>query len=213
MRRIDEFSKDGVTVMVQYTAEDEIDSLTRSREGRADEVYGAGSSGNAERLRIWFGVRPGAAPNSSVTGLPNVSYKQDRPSGCWTLESFAAAVEDPQDRAFLIRFLELLYANSLLPRKGSWPPIYFGMQPGGWMFVYPFGRRHPPFKFSIRQGQLMISGCWTKFKDVVGHAGFAPLAAMLDLDEKGPASDVPVAGLDADEVWEVGEKVSQAVNG
>jgi hypothetical protein len=213
MRRIDEFSKDGVTVMVQYTAEDEIDSLTRSREGRADEVYGADSSGNAERLRIWLGVRPGAEPSSSVNGLPNVYYKQDRPSGCWTLESFAAAVEDPQDRAFLIRFLELLYANSLLPRKGSWPPIYFGMQPGGWMFVYPFGRRHPPFKFSIRQGQLMISGCWTKFKDVVGHAGFAPLAAMLDLDEKGPASDVPVAGLDADKVWEVGEKVSQAVNG
>jgi len=35
MSRIDEFSKDGVTVMVQYAADDEIDSLTRSREGRA----------------------------------------------------------------------------------------------------------------------------------------------------------------------------------
>ncbi len=80
------------------------------------------------------------------------------------------------------------------------------------MFVYPFGRRFPPFKFSVRKGQLMISGCWTRFDDVVGHAGFAPLASMLDLDENGPASDVPVAGLDPDEVWEVGEKVSQAIN-
>lgn len=46
----------------------------------------------------------------------------------------------------------------------------------------------------------------------MGHPGFAPLASMLDLDENGPASDVPVAGLDPDEVWEVGEKVSQAIN-
>jgi hypothetical protein len=213
MSRIDEFSKDGVTVMVQYAADDEIDSLTRSREGSADEVYGADSPGKAARLRIWLGVRaPGAGPKISVTGLPDIRYKQDRPSGCWTLESFVGAVDDPQDREFLMRFLELVAANGVLPRKGSHPPLYFGMQPGGWMFVYPFGRRHPPFKFSIRQGQLMISGCWTRFPRVVGHPGFAPLASMLDLDEKGPASDVPVTGLDADEVWEVGEKVSKAIN-
>lgn len=80
------------------------------------------------------------------------------------------------------------------------------------MFVYPFGRRHPPFKFSIRQGQLMISGCWTKFPAVKGHPGFADLAAMLALDEKGSAPDVPVSGLDAEEVWAVGERVSQAIN-
>jgi hypothetical protein len=212
MSRIDEFSKDGVTVMVQYAADDEIESLTRSREGRADDVCGADSPGKAERLRIWLGVRAAAGPKTSVNGLPSIPYKQDRPSGCWTLESFAEAVDDPQDRAFLIRFLELVAANSVLPRKGSYPPLYFGMQPGGWMFVYPFGRRHPPFKFSIRQGQLMISGCWTKFPKVLGHPGFAPLASMLDLDEKGPASDVSIAGLDPDEVWEVGEMVSQAIN-
>lgn len=212
MSRIDEFSKGGVIVMVHYAADDEVESLTRSREGRADEVYGADSAGKPERLRIWLGVRAASGPKATVTGLPNIPYKQDRPSGCWTLESFAAAVGDPADRAFLMRFLELAAANSLLPRKGSYPPLYFGMQPGGWMFVYPFGRRHPPFKFSIRQGQLMISGCWTRFPKVLGHSGFAPLASMLDLDEKGPASDVPVAGLDADEVWGVGEKVSQAIN-
>jgi hypothetical protein len=58
----------------------------------------------------------------------------------------------------------------------------------------------------------MISGCWTKFPGVKGHRGFGDLAAMLDLDEKGPERAVPVAGLDADEVWEVGERVSQAIN-
>jgi hypothetical protein len=58
MRRIDEFSKDGVTVMVQYAADDEIECLTRSQKGRADEVHGADSFGKADRLRIWLGIRP-----------------------------------------------------------------------------------------------------------------------------------------------------------
>jgi hypothetical protein len=35
---------------------------------------------------------------------------------------------------------------------------------------------------------------------------------MLDLDERGPETAVPVASLDPDEVWEVGERVSQAIN-
>ena len=58
----------------------------------------------------------------------------------------------------------------------------------------------------------MISGCWTTFPDVKGHPGFAELPSMLDLDEKGPPTSVPVAGLDADEVWKVGESVSRAIN-
>lgn len=80
------------------------------------------------------------------------------------------------------------------------------------MFVYPFGRRHPPFKFSVRDGRLMIAGCWTGFPEVKGHPGFADLASMLDLDESGPAKSVPVAGLDVDKVWKVGEAVSHAIN-
>jgi hypothetical protein len=212
MSRIDEFSKDGVTVMVQYAADDEIDSLTRSREGRADDVYGTDSPGKADRLRILLGVRAASGQKASVTGLPSVPYGQERGGGCLTPESFFGAVDDPQDRAFLFRLLELVATNSLLPRKGSYKQLIFGKCPNGWMFVYPFGRRHPPFKFSIRQGQLMISGCWTKFPSVANHPGFADLASVLDLDEKGSAPDVPVAGLDADEIWEIGEKVSRAIN-
>ena len=210
--RFDEFRKDGVTIEVQYSKDDAIESIRRSREGRADEEYGADSSGKDERLRLWLGFRPPAGPRSSVDGLPDIPFEQDRRTFCWTLESFVGAVDDPQDRAFLLRLLQLLAVNVQLPPKGSHSPLFFGAHPGGWMFVYPFGRRHPPFKFAIRQGQLMISGCWTTFPKVKGHPGFAPLAAMLELDEKGPASDVPVVGLDADEVWEVGERVSQAIN-
>jgi len=212
MRHADEFSKDGVTIEVRYSPEDDIESLRRSREGRADEGYGADSPGKDERLRIWLGVRAAAAPKSPPTDLSSIPYGQERGGGCWTPESFVGALDDPQDRAFVMRFLELVAANSSLPRKGTYEPLIFGKRPGGWMFVYPFGRRHPPYKFSIRQGQLMIAGCWTKFPKVAGHPGFAVLASMLDLDEKGPAPDVPVAGLDADEVWKVGEKVSQAIN-
>lgn len=63
MQRFDEFSKDGVTILVRYSADDEIDSLIRSREGCDDEVYGADSPGKAERLRIWLGVRAIAHPS------------------------------------------------------------------------------------------------------------------------------------------------------
>lgn len=41
----------------------------------------------------------------------------------------------------------------------------------------------------------------------------AAIAVMLGQTEHGAASEVPVAGLDPDEVWKVGEVVSQAVNG
>lgn len=210
--RFDEFTKNGVTIEVQYSRDDDIESLRRSQEGRPDEDYGADSRGKDERLRTWLGVRTASGRMTSVNGLPDIPFEQDHRGVCWTPVSFFEAVEDPEDQAFLTRFLELLAANVRLPRKGSHSPLFFGVQPRGWMFVYPFSRRHPPFKFSVREGRLMISGCWTTFPKVKGHPGFAPLASILDLDEKGPASDVPVAGLDADEVWQVGEMVSQAIN-
>jgi len=209
--RIDEFSKDGVVVTVQYSADDDITSITRSGKRSEDEVYGPDSAGKHERLRIWLTgkslpavnhvPRPGASPRHLVPK-----------SRDWTREEFIEAIEDPSDRAFLARLLALVDANSQLPAQGMHVRLYFGKRPGGAMFVYPFGRRHPPFKFFAKDGQLLIAGCWTGFPAVKGHPGFTPLAAMLDLDENGPATAVPVAGLDADEVWNVGEAVSQAIN-
>jgi exodeoxyribonuclease-3 len=133
--------------------------------------------------------------------------------GDWTREEFIEAVEAFSDRAFLLKLLEIVDANDELPSLGPAPRLFFGKRPGGAMFVYQFGRRHPPYKFSIRKGYLMIAGCWTRFPQVEGDPGFADLASMLNLDEKSSAKAVPVAGLDADDVWEVGEKVSRAING
>jgi len=209
--RTDEFSKAGVTIEVQYSADDEISSLVRSREGGADEVYGADSPGKAERLRIWLGVRKDAGVQQAVH-LGKIPKHLVPKAGDWTRDEFVAAVKDPGDRAFLQRLLELVDANSGLASQELPFRLYFGRNPGGAMFVYPFGRRHPPFKFSVKDGQLLISGCWNTFEDLKGHTGFAELASMLDLDENGPATAVPVAGLDADAVWGVGETVSRAIN-
>lgn len=209
--RIDEFSKDGVTVTVQYSADDDIASIIRSGKRSEDEAYGPDSAGKHERLRIWLMGRAAAVAKLAVQPS-KISIEYGQEPGGWTLDEFIETVEDPSDQAFLVRLLELVAANSRLPRLGTWKPLVFGKRPRGGMFVYPFGRRHPPFNLSMKNGQLMIAGCWTRFPEVRGHPGFAALATALGLDESGPATAVPVAGLDADEIWQVGEAVSQAIN-
>lgn len=212
-RHTDEFSRDGMIVAVQYTPGDEVSSISRWGDGHDHEVFGADSPGKAERLTIWLGGRAVAAPVVIPTrSNRNYSFPCGQDAGSWTLEQFIAAVEDPADQAFLNRLLDLVEENSRQPRKGTHEYVWFGKRGTGAMFVYPFGRRHPPFKFSVRQGRLLIAGCWTGFPKVKAHPGFADLAKMLDLSEHGPASFVPIFGLDADELWEAGERVSQAIN-
>lgn len=210
-RQTDEFNRDGITIAVEYSPDDDISSIARLGTNREYEVFGPDSAGKHERLRIWLGGRTPAVVTTVTQPSKNRVDSSQKP-GDWTRDEFIDAAEDPSDRAFLLRILELVDANSQLPSKGAHVRLYFGRRPGGAMFVYPFGRRFPPFKFSITAGQLMISGCWTGFPGVKGHPGFADLASMLDLDESGPATAVPDSGLDADEVWEVGETVSRAIN-
>ena len=129
----------------------------------------------------------------------------------WTRETFVDAVEDPTDTAFLIRVLERLDAPAR--RLGSHNPLWFGVRPGGGMFVFPFGLQHPPFQLAINgAGRLTIKGCWQRFPEVARHPGFAELAAMLGQDENGPTRFVPVADLDPDAVWEVAERAAHAIN-
>src|SRR5690606_13865789 len=85
--RIDEFSKDGVTVTVQYSADDDITSLTRSGKRSEDEVFGFDSAGKPERLRIWLG---GSVANvtRSVAQPGNMPKHLAQKSGDWTREEF-----------------------------------------------------------------------------------------------------------------------------
>lgn len=204
----DEFIKGDVTIHVQYSAAKVIDGLAKS--GPNNEYLDAGTGDNG-LLRNWLTGRRSEVVDrpASATGA-RVDF--DRYPNGWTREEFLDALENPADRAFFLRFLQLVDANSRTPAEGNQPRVFGGNRPGGGLFVYPSGRRHPPYKFFAKDGRLAISGCWSGFPEVKGHPGFSELAAMLDLDENGPASRVPVAGLDPDEVWRVGENVSRSIN-
>lgn len=230
--RSDEFSKDGVTVTVLYTPDDEITSIVQSGKRTEDEVYGADSAGKQERLRIWLTgratatVRPSAVATSG--GVPRPRTAAEAPPSAkidyhlrpkpvnWTFDEFVDAVSDPVSRAFLVRLLELVYENDQLPSERYPFRLWLGKRPKGAMYVYPFGRRYSPFMLTVGSGQLKISGCWHEYKEVTGkreHPGYAAIADLLGQSERGTQSAVPVAGFDADEVWKVGEAVSRSVNG
>lgn len=206
--RTDEFARDGTAITVEYSASDDIDSMVKRGANGEVETVGEHAAGKIEQLRSWLTGRPLLAARAA--GLPEAYSTFE--SGGWTRQQFTAAVNDPGDRAFLLRFFELVDANGQLRSLGTHSRLHFGKRPGGAVFVYPFGRRFPPLKLSIKDGDLMISGCWKGNFRVSGHHGFSEIASMLGQDESGPARAVPVRGLDPDEVWNVGDRVSRAVN-
>ncbi len=183
--RTDDFSKDGVTVTVQYTADDDISSIVRSGKRPEDEVFGPDSAGKQDRLRIWLtgrasaAMKPGAVAKPGDFARPRTAAEAPRPAevshlrpkpGDWTIDEFVDAVQDPVSRAFLLRLLELVYANDQLASQPYQFRLWFGRRPGGSMFVYPFGRRCPPFTFSVKSGQLMIAGGWNVLDDCLAGA-------------------------------------------
>lgn len=203
----DVFSKSHIRIEVQYSGDDTIDSATKRGEQGGLDTIGSHMEGKVDHLRSWLTGRQGTAepvryPEADSTAEP----------GGWTRREFVAAVDDSGDRAFLQRFLELMDANAQLRRQGTHARLTFGKKPGGALFVYPFGRRFPPFKFSVKNGQLLVSGCWKGNFKAAGHPGFGEIASLLGQNESGPAKAVPVAGLDPDELWAVGDRVSSAVN-
>ena len=95
--RADEFSKDGVTIEVEYTPGDDIIKIARSKKGRDHEVFGLDSPGIAERLRIWLGVRAVPSPKSipeggNTSGIP-ITVQHLRAKGMRS----AAYVKDGND--------------------------------------------------------------------------------------------------------------------
>jgi len=211
LSRLDEFSKDGVTVLVQYSSDDTITSLTRTRPNRADETLSEDSPGSTDRLRFWLTGRPPAILASGNGLFQGLKIRFDG-SNPWVPQDFFEALEDQSDRAFLHRILELVQGNSRSPAIGDYCHLCFGEYPAGWLFVYPSMRRYPPYKFKVDAGQLQIAGCWKSNFKVTGHPGFAELASMLGLDCTGSAPWSPVSGLDPDKLWKVGERVSRAIN-
>lgn len=208
---MDEFTKDGVTILVQYASDDAITSIRRSRPNRAEESFSDDSPGNPERIRLWLTGRPSLIATSGTGVFQGLKIKYDG-TNPWSPQQFLDAVEDPGDRAFLSRILHLVQQASRRPATGAVCHLCFGEYPGGWMSVYPSMRRFPPYKFKIDAGQLMIAGCWKSNFKIADVAGFAELASLLDLDHTGSAPWSRVSGLDPDELWAVGERVSRAIN-
>lgn len=204
----DVFIKGGHRIEVRYADGDVIDDAIKRCEDGVLDTVSRHSEYKIEQLRSWLTGRP-------VSGGAGVRYPEadftTEPGG-WTRREFIDAVTDPGDHDFLLHFLSLVDANAQFPSQGSHARLTFGKRPTGWVFVYPFGRRFPPFRFSVKEGRLMISGCWKGNWKVTGHPGFAEIAAILDQDVSGPARAVPIAGLDPDELWAVGDRVSTAVN-
>lgn len=205
----DVFTKGGSRIEVHYTDDDVIDSASKHGENGDLDSFGRHTEAKVEQLRSWLTGRP-MHPAEAVW-YPEADFTTE--PGGWTRQEFVAAVTDSGDRAFLLKFLSRVDANAQLQSQGSHARLTFGKRPSGALFVYPFGRRFPPFKFSVKKGQLMIAGCWKGNWKVTGHPGFAEIAALLGQDETGPTRAVPTAGLDPDELWEVGDRVSAAVNG
>ncbi len=205
---VDSFTKADVTIEVWHSQDDAVIQAIRRRrdvgaEPVADAVY--------EQVEYWLSGgqkgRSACAPwvliKDGATGNPDE----------WTLEQFVDAIRDPHDRAFATRILDLYEANARQPRLGTHILTWFGMRPKGGIFPHPFALRYAPFQLVFNgSGELAISGMWKRYPEIKGHPGFAELAELLGLDETGPASKVPVAGLDPDEVWKVAESVARKIN-
>ncbi|MEW2481729.1 hypothetical protein AB0876_19260 [Mycobacterium sp. NPDC049093] len=205
---IDRFTKDGHRIEVHYTDGDVLDSAVKHGDNGGLDSLDRHTEAKVEQLRSWLTGRPVSA--GATVRYPEADFTTE--PGGWTRREFVAAVTDSSDHAFLLQFLSRVDANAQLQSQGSHARLTFGKRPNGALFVYPFGRRFPPFKLLVKDGRLMVAGCWKGNWTVTGHSGFAEIAALLGQDETGPAKAVATAGLDPDELWGVGDRVSAAVN-
>ncbi|MBS9534337.1 hypothetical protein KIH27_12150, partial [Mycobacterium sp. M1] len=175
----DEFSRDGVSIEVSYTAGDDVVGAVKRGPDDQPEVVDVTTVDKHDLIRFWLTGRPAALAGLSWAELlQGLEIKFDG-TNPWVPQEFCEAVEDLAGKVFLRRILELVHSTIQLPAMGDYCHLCFGQYPGGTLFVYPFMRRFPPYKFKLNTGELMVAGCWkSNFKGVTGHPGFAELAAV-----------------------------------
>lgn len=128
----------------------------------------------------------------------------------WTRESFIDSLVDEMDRQ-TARWL--LDQTEQYPSLGRHGPLWFGVRPGGGVFLNPGGRDFGPAQLGVNSaGALVMYGHWTQFSRVKGHPGFARLAELLGQDHRGPSSAVRVASVDRQTLWDTLIATSEAVN-
>lgn len=130
----------------------------------------------------------------------------------WTRESFLQALEADVHRPLAHA---LLSRTEQLERRGTTDPIWYGSQPGGSVYLHPFGlQRGPIYLWPNSAGELLVYGTWNTWNDTAGHDGYASLARLLGQDHtSGSARGVRVVGLDFEELWSVATECALAING
>ncbi len=119
---------------------------------------------------------------------------------------------DPDDRRRAEALLERVEASLATP-EGERKAFWFGTSPGGGVQPHPHGLRFPPVQLWVNSaGRATVNGAWNLFSSVAGHGGFRHVASILGQSETGPASSVPLANLDLDELWTAMVATAREIN-
>lgn len=129
----------------------------------------------------------------------------------WTKEAFLDALADDQDRLTASWLLDQVEHTE--PSIGPHERVWYGAQPGGALFLSPFGREYSPIQLWVNKaGQLMCYGNWSQFSAVKHHEGFRHLAALLGQDHHGGQRGVAVSALDRERLWTIVLSCSETIN-
>ncbi len=130
----------------------------------------------------------------------------------WTRLSYLESMVDPDDRRRAEALLERVEASLATP-EGERKAFWFGARPGGGVQPHPHGLRFPPVQLWVNSaGRATVNGTWNLFSSVAGHGGFRHVASILGQSETGPASSVPLANLDLDELWTAMVATAREIN-
>lgn len=131
----------------------------------------------------------------------------------WTRQTYLEAITDPEDRQN-IDVLMTLVEDSIATNEGDRKAFWFGARPRGAIQPHPHGLRFPPVQLWVNSaGRATVIGAWKLFPAVAGHSGFRHVAVVLGHSESGPATSVPLAEIDIDELWPAMVATAREVNG
>ena len=120
----------------------------------------------------------------------------------WTRDTFLDSIGSDSDRALAERLFELLDKLDTSGRPGA--SLWFGTQPGGGVFLKPFGFRYAPLQLWIhKDGRLMAFGNWNQWDSIRQHPAFADLAEFVGQDHRSTARSFPLADHDVEDLWRV----------